>query len=288
MLGSRVVRLRRLDGFLAAGRFHLPGLGALRKQSTLVIGAGVAGIAVLFLSRAFPIWPLVPPVLFLLLSWIALVALIAIAHHVRVTDDLDGFTSALTAALEEVDPTTGRHSLRVAFYAERLARGLGLREGEVREIRLAGLLHDVGKLGQERALLQKPGPLDEEERRRIEAHPVAGAEILGRVPALRPVAVLVRHHHERPDGRGYPARLEGEAIPLGSRVVLVADAFDAMTSDRPYRRGMSSEHAIAELARHAGSQFDSRVVGILSRLHARGELEIHRRRAMALAAQAAI
>jgi putative nucleotidyltransferase with HDIG domain len=198
----------------------------------------------------------------------------ACALEIRVERDLSGFAAALVDALGQVDPYTGQHSGRVAAYAERLARALERSEGEVKSIRLAGLLHDIGKVTQERALLQKPGPLAPDERRRLEAHPVAGADILTRIRALEPVATLVRHHHERADGGGYPARLRGEAIPFGSRVVLVADAFDAMTSDRPYRRGMSGERAVDELRKHAGTQFDSRVVHALVRLRARGEFDV--------------
>lgn len=194
--------------------------------------------------------------------------------YLEMREDLVDFSTALVGVIEEVDPYTRRHSIRVATYAERLARGLGLAEREVHEVRLAGLLHDLGKVGQERTLLQKPGRLDPEERERMEAHPVAGADIIGRIRAFGDVAALVRHHHERLDGAGYPAGLRGEAIPRGARIVLVADAFDAMTSDRPYRPGMSGERAVAELRRHAGAQFDARVVDTLVRLRARGEFDV--------------
>jgi putative nucleotidyltransferase with HDIG domain len=196
--------------------------------------------------------------------------------YVDMREDLVDFSTALVGVIEEVDPYTRRHSIRVAAYAERLARGLGRPESEVEKIRLAGLLHDLGKVGQTGALLQKPGRLDPEEFRRIQAHPAAGADIVARIRAFSAVATLVRCHHERIDGAGYPARLEGNAIPLGSRIVLVADAFDAMTSDRPYRPGMSPEAAIAELRRHAGTQFDSRIVSTLVRLRERGEFEVIR------------
>lgn len=196
--------------------------------------------------------------------------------YVDMREDLIDFSTALVGMIEEVDPYTRRHSIRVAAYAERLARGLGRPEGEVEKIRMAGLLHDLGKVGQTGVLLQKPGRLDPDELRRIQAHPAAGADIVAKIRAFADVATLVRCHHERIDGAGYPARLEGSSIPLGSRIVLVADAFDAMTSDRPYRPGMLPEEAIAELRRHAGTQFDSRIVSTLIRLRERGEFELIR------------
>ncbi len=198
------------------------------------------------------------------------------SQYVDMRADLVDFSTALVAMIEEVDPYTRRHSIRVASYAERLARGLGRPETEVERIRLAGLLHDLGKVGQPAVLLRKPGRLDPEEREQIQGHPATGADIVAKIRAFSAVAHLVRCHHERIDGAGYPAQLEGNSIPLGSRIVLVADAFDAMTSDRPYRAGMGPAEAIAELRRHAGTQFDSRIVSTLVRLHERGEFPVIR------------
>ena len=200
----------------------------------------------------------------------------ALRLYLEMRSDLTDFATALVSVIEEVDPYTRRHSIRVAAYAERLARGLGRPEPEVESVRVAGLLHDLGKVGQAPALLQKAGRLDPAERREIEAHPGAGADIVERIRAFKQVACIVRHHHERPDGQGYPAGLTGDTIPLGSRIVLVADAFDAMTSDRPYRRGMAPERAIAELERHAGTQFDPQVVEVLVRLWERGAFAVIR------------
>jgi len=257
---SQVERLRRLDGFhsFRTAELFFP-----------ILVATVA--AVLFLRDTWG-----SSALALLLLPVFLLGQAFKRNRERQEDIVD-FSTALAGMIEEVDPYTRRHSIRVAAYAERLARGLGLPEGNVRQIRLAGLLHDLGKVGQERAVLQKPGPLDPMERRRMEAHPVAGAEIIRQVRGLQDVAVLVRHHHERPDGGGYPARLKGDSIPLGSRVVLIADAFDAMTSDRPYRTGMPGDRAVAELRRHAGKQFDARVVETLARMREQGEFEIIQR-----------
>ena len=200
----------------------------------------------------------------------------ALRLYLEMRSDLTDFATALVSVIEEVDPYTRRHSIRVAAYAERLARGLGRPESEVESVRVAGLLHDLGKVGQSPALLQKAGRLDVAERREIEAHPGAGADIVERIRAFKQVACIVRHHHERPDGQGYPSKLVGDTIPLGSRIVLVADAFDAMTSDRPYRRGMPAERAIAELERHAGTQFDPQVVEVLVRLWERGAFAVIR------------
>jgi putative nucleotidyltransferase with HDIG domain len=200
----------------------------------------------------------------------------ALRLYLEMRGDVTDFATALVSVIEEVDPYTRQHSIRVAGYAERLARGLGRPEPEVESVRLAGLLHDLGKVGQSPSILRKAGRLDPAERKQIEAHPAAGADIVARIRAFQGVACIVRHHHERPDGQGYPAGLSGDAIPLGARIVLVADAFDAMTSDRPYRAGMPGERAIAELERHAGTQFDPAVVEVLVRLWERGEFAVIR------------
>jgi putative nucleotidyltransferase with HDIG domain len=258
---SWVARVRRCEWF------H--GLRPAPYLFPAIVSATALTLAVVLLVRDFRG---APALVLLLLTALTLGQ--ALRRNRERHEDIGDFSAALAGMIAEVDPYTRRHSLRVAAYAEQLARGLGLPEKRVRQIRLAGLLHDLGKVGQERAVLQKPGALDPAERRRMEAHPVAGAEIIRQVRGLEEVAVLVRHHHERPDGGGYPARLAGDAIPLGSRVVLIADAFDAMTSDRPYRKGMPGDRAVAELRRHAGKQFDARVVETLARMREQGDFEI--------------
>ena len=151
------------------------------------------------------------------------------------------FVRALTEVLEEVDPYTRHHSVRVAQYAVRLARGMGRPEREVEEIEYAALVHDIGKIGpQHQHILQKPGSLSHEEQRTLRAHPAAGAEIVARVRALRRASEIVRAHHERPDGQGYPFGLRSEDVPSGARILNVADAFDAMTSDRPVPPGAAA------------------------------------------------
>ncbi|HEX7292671.1 MAG TPA: HD-GYP domain-containing protein [Conexibacter sp.] len=154
---------------------------------------------------------------------------------------------------------SARHSETVGRYAELMARELGLPEGRVGRVRLAGLLHDVGKVAVPDAILRKPGALTAEERAVILEHPALGAQILEH-PSLADVRAWVGAHHERPDGAGYPHGLSGEQLPLEARIVAVADAYEAMTSDRSYRDAIGAERARAELRRHAGTQFDPDVV----------------------------
>ena len=140
------------------------------------------------------------------------------------------------------------------------------------EVLIAGiLLHDIGKIFTPKEILYKPGPLTDEERDVMRRHPVDGADVLERIAGLRAMADNVRHHHERYDGGGYPDGLKGEAIPLGARIAAVVDAFDAMISDRPYRKGMPVEEAIAELTRNRGTQFAPGVVDAFMELYKEGK-----------------
>ncbi len=169
----------------------------------------------------------------------------------------------LLRVLDEQQPDLHDHSNDVSDLSRAVAVALGMSESEVDDtIRLAEL-HDVGKIAIPQAILRKPGPLDDEEWRVMRLHTIIGERMLRAAPALSPVAQLVRASHERWDGAGYPDGLPGEAIPLPARIVSACDAYDAMVTDRPYRRGMSIDEAIAELERCAGSQFDPRVVGAL-------------------------
>jgi diguanylate cyclase (GGDEF)-like protein len=153
-----------------------------------------------------------------------------------------------------------RHTADVAVLAELTAERLGLPEDEMERVRLAAELHDVGKAAIPDAILLKPEPLNEDEWRFIRRHPVIGERIIRAAPSLAHTADLVRWHHERPDGTGYPDALTGDEIPIGARIIAVSDVFDAMVSDRPYRGGRSVEQALAELRRCAGTQFDPAVV----------------------------
>jgi putative nucleotidyltransferase with HDIG domain len=170
----------------------------------------------------------------------------------------------MVAAIEARDPYTSGHSLRVSRYSQIIARALGLRRRDVEKIRIAALLHDVGKIDQRFAdILQKPGRLTEEERRIIELHPIKSAELVAMVSQLEHAVAPVRHHHENWDGTGYPDRVAGEAIPLASRIIMFADTIDAMTTDRPYRRGLGPDEVRAELVRMRGKQFDPNICDVL-------------------------
>jgi diguanylate cyclase (GGDEF)-like protein len=174
-----------------------------------------------------------------------------------------GTAEALAAALEAKDQYTADHARSIVAQAEAVARRLGLTEDAQRDLRFAAVFHDIGKIAVPESILNKPGPLDVEERAVMERHTLVGEQILAPVEFLAAVRTLVRHEHERYDGAGYPDGLLGEEIPLGSRIILVCDALHAMTSDRPYRRAMSFERAKAELRKHAGTQFDPAVVDAL-------------------------
>lgn len=169
-------------------------------------------------------------------------------------------TEVLAAVVDAKDPMTLKHSRHVASYSRMLAEAMNLMPDDVEHIELAGLLHDVGKLGIPDRVLQKPGRLTDEEFALIKTHPQRGATILERHPALANIIPMVRHHHEKIDGKGYPDGLSGDDIPIGAAIICVADAFDTMTSERTYQRRRSVEEAIAELQRCAGSQFHPELV----------------------------
>jgi HD-GYP domain-containing protein (c-di-GMP phosphodiesterase class II) len=167
---------------------------------------------------------------------------------------------ALSGTLGLRDEPTGAHSGRVARLASALGRRLGLEERPLLELAYAAALHDIGKVGVPDALLLKPGPLAPPEWEVVRSHSAWGAELLSRVPGLERVAMIVRHHHERFDGRGYPDGLKGEDIPVESRILSVVDAFVAMTEQRPYRPACEPAAAAAELRAQRGTQFDPRVL----------------------------
>lgn len=167
---------------------------------------------------------------------------------------------ALAASLDLREGATGMHARRVREYSLRLGRRLGLSGSELDDLGEGALLHDVGKIGIPDAILLKPGPLDEEEWTQMRRHPDLGVELVGRVPALRRAAALIGAHHEKFDGSGYPEGLAGPAIPLGARIFAVADALDAMTCDRPYRRALPFDEAARRIEADRGRHFDPRVV----------------------------
>lgn len=170
------------------------------------------------------------------------------------------FATALVATLDARDRYTAGHSAAVAIYAEDIAARMGLTEEDQRLAYLCGLVHDVGKIGLAAGLLEKPGALTLEERREMQRHSEIGERILANVATYAEIAAVVRHHHERVDGGGYPDGLAGTEIPLLSRIIAVADAYNAMTSDRPYRDAMPSQVARLRLAQAVETQFDTAVV----------------------------
>jgi len=173
--------------------------------------------------------------------------------------------AALADALEAKDPQTGLHAQRVQHYALTLAEGVDARLLDDPSLEYGFLLHDVGKIGVPNQVLQKPGPLSSSEWQLIQAHPMIGAEILGEVTLLQGQGLdIVRSHHERWDGNGYPGGLVGEQIPLGARIFALADTLDAMTSDRPYRPALTWEQATDEILGQTGRQFDPKVVQVFS------------------------
>jgi putative two-component system response regulator len=175
---------------------------------------------------------------------------------------LDALAFALSTAIEKRNLETAEHCRGIGDYGLRMARALGLDEPMQTTIRIGGFLHDVGKIGVKDSILLKPGPLTDDEMAEMRLHAANGAEILGIHQSLDGIAMIVRHHHERWDGSGYPDHLAGREIPMGARIIAVADVFSAMTSDRPYRKALPLDHAWAELRRHAGSQFDPEMVEV--------------------------
>ncbi|PYP78569.1 MAG: two-component system response regulator [Gemmatimonadetes bacterium] len=168
---------------------------------------------------------------------------------------------SLAEALEVKDPNTRGHSVRVSHYSAVIAKEMGLGGELLRRVELGGHVHDIGKIGVREDVLNKPGKLTHEEYRHVMTHPMVGWKILAPLLGEMPEALnIVRSHHERFDGRGIPDGLAGTEIPLEARIAAAADSFDAMTSDRPYRPGLSMDEALAEIARCSGTQFDPRVV----------------------------
>ena len=183
----------------------------------------------------------------------------------RVYDSLDSAEQviyALAAAVEAKDPFTESHTRRVAEAARRIGTRLGLSTEDLDALYRGGIIHDIGKIGVPDDILLKPGALDAEEQTRMHLHPIIGEHIVAPLQSGGTLLPMIRHHHEHFDGTGYPDRLAGEQIPLLARIVSVCDAYDALTSDRPYRPRQSADDAIAVLRRGAGRQWDARIVQI--------------------------
>lgn len=179
---------------------------------------------------------------------------------------------ALADTIEKRDPYTGGHTKRVMDYSIAIGKEMGLDKEQIEMLKLAAILHDIGKIGVRDAVLLKEAQLSEEEFATIKNHTIFGAEILQYVKKLDVIIPGVKYHHEKFDGTGYPERLKGEEIPLIARIIAVADTFDAMTTDRPYRKGLSFETALLELKSKAGKQFDPIVVECFVKVFEKGEL----------------
>ncbi|MBN1113896.1 MAG: HD-GYP domain-containing protein [Oligoflexia bacterium] len=165
-------------------------------------------------------------------------------------------------ALDEKDPYTKGHSIRVAQYSIQTGHEIGLNEQEMHDLELTALLHDIGKIGIPDRILKKPGRLTKQEFQIMQQHSEKGEALVEGISALKRLKIFIRSHHERIDGFGYPDGLKGEQIPLFSRIILIADTFDAMTSTRPYRKGLSREESFEELVRCSGTQFDAELTKI--------------------------
>jgi putative nucleotidyltransferase with HDIG domain len=174
--------------------------------------------------------------------------------------------AALTSALDANDPYTHGHSYRVSQYALRLGKAMGLSSKDLEILEYSALLHDIGKISVKKEVLHKAGRLTDDEFKSLKTHPSTGADIVENLKFLKEAAVLVRYHHEQPDGKGYPEALKGDEIPVGSRILLCADAFDAMTSDRPYRQGLPLEMVLEQFEKHKGSQFDLDVANLIIKM----------------------
>jgi putative nucleotidyltransferase with HDIG domain len=198
------------------------------------------------------------------------------AMHVKLVEEqLAALRSSLICAFNQLldlkDLNTGVHSTRLAEWALHVAGELGLDHDSLADIEVAALLHDIGKIGISDAILNKPSKLTAEEYETMKKHPEYGWAVLRQVPQMERASLMILHHHESYDGTGYPGRLKGEEIPIGSRIVSVIDSFDAMVSTRPYRQGMPFEEAERRLLQASGTQFDARVVSIFLPL-ARAEM----------------
>ncbi|MCR4397993.1 MAG: HD-GYP domain-containing protein [Firmicutes bacterium] len=192
-----------------------------------------------------------------------LLARYSFKRYIDLRDTYLETVKALTATLDAKDPCTRGHSERVAQIAVETGRMLGLNEEDIELLGYVGMLHDVGKIGIRDSVLKKPGKFTREEYAEMKMHSRLGADIISHVRLLGPGAQWVKHHHERYDGQGFPDRLRGEEIPIGARIIAAADAFDAMTSERPYKRAYTLDEARTEMLTHAGTQFDPRVVEAL-------------------------
>jgi hypothetical protein len=231
--------------------------GSLSPITIAYLGYGLLG---LLMAQLYDAYGAIAAVLFLAPL---LVARAAFANYTELRNTYDSTVRALVQAVETKDYYTRGHSERVSRVTEMIARESGMREDRVQVIRIAGMLHDVGKLGVPTKILQKQGKLNQLEFEAIKLHPLRGYEMLCEIDFLQEALTGVYHHHERLDGRGYPMGLQDEEIPEFARIIMVADAFDSMTSTRSYRLAKTVEEAVTELRRCENVQFDPQVVNWL-------------------------
>lgn len=195
-------------------------------------------------------------------------------RHVKLRTQTVRAVESLADIVDIRDPYTASHSRRVAEYSRELAIALGLAPNDVELIERAARVHDIGKIVVELQVLTKEERLSDDEWEQLKRHPVTGSEVLSHFPEFSRATRFVRHHHERMDGRGYPDGIEGEEIPLGARIISVADSFDAMASARPYRAGLPMEIVLSEFRKHKGVQWDERVVDTLLELVSEGRIKV--------------
>jgi putative nucleotidyltransferase with HDIG domain len=264
-LAAITIRLRKRSSVRTVVATFAPAIGA----SIPLYAPLVAALA--FAYQELSVWTLP---LFFVPALAAQRLFVLYEHQRELTDEVleakvqleqanMSFAAALVATLDARDQYTAGHSAAVAVYARDIAVHMGLGEDEQRLAHLCGLVHDIGKVGLPPGLLDKAGPLTMDERREMEKHSEIGERILAKVEDYAQIARIVRHHHERVDGQGYPDRLRGDHIPLISRILAVADAYNAMTSDRPYRDAMPAIVARLRLAQASDTQFDASVVAAL-------------------------
>jgi len=192
----------------------------------------------------------------------------------RLNESYMGTLGTLARLLETKDRVTETHSMRVVHYAMELGKSVGLSDQDMIDLEYGALLHDIGKVGVDDGILRKSGPLSEDEWQVIRQHPTIGYSVLKNLDFLKNALPVILHHQERFDGRGYPNGLKGEQIPILARIFTIADAFEAMVSDRPYRRAMKPEIAVQEIRRNAGTQFDPRLAELFVKLFEEGKIHI--------------
>lgn len=184
----------------------------------------------------------------------------------QISSTMKSLVCGLHQLLDLKDLNTGVHSTRLAEWGMRVGQELGLEELQLRDVEMAAVVHDIGKIGVPDAILRKPGRLTEDERALMNKHPEYGWGVLRLFPALEKTSLITLHHHERFDGEGYPGKLRGTEIPVGARIVSVIDSFDAMVSNRPYRKGLPVDEAKRRLIADTGTQFDPDVVKCFLRI----------------------